>query len=214
MILTKHDNMRSFSPTHYLQLALRRRYDTGGALQQGPLNSKIATGCTQSELASQDAKSSWDPPSESKSYGETWNNGVDFRIPGIPFSTDEQQDTTRKNKVKKLIEKFENHQHKESFFHDLSQTQKINKFSELSQDLIADMSNTEIFELCENSTQQQAMSCLQFLLGNWKILSQLWMKCEIFAETNRIRAEQIRRLLNPSLCYQEEQQSRCQTRTS
>ena len=31
--------------------------------------------------------------------------------------------------VKKLIEKFESHQHKESFLQDLSHTQKINKFS-------------------------------------------------------------------------------------
>ena len=35
---------------------------------------------------------------------------------------------------------------------------------------------------------------------------------EIFAET-RVRAEQPRRHLNPWQCYQEEQQSRCQTRT-
>ena len=55
----------------------------------------------------------------------------------------------------KLIEKFENHKHKESFLQDLSQTQKINKFSPESQQLIADMNNTEIFELCENSSKQQ-----------------------------------------------------------
>ena len=59
----------------------------------------------------------------------------------------------------KLIEKFENHQHKESFLQDLSQTQKINKFSKESQDLIADMNNTEIFELCENSSKQQCLEC-------------------------------------------------------
>ena len=32
----------------------------------------------------------------------------------------------RENNVKKLIEKFEKHQHKESYLKDLSQTQKIN----------------------------------------------------------------------------------------
>ena len=75
-------------------------------------------------------------------FVETWNNAVDYRVPGIPLSAVEQQDTTRKNMVKKLIEKFENHQHKKSFLQDLSQTQKINKFSKESQELIADMTNT------------------------------------------------------------------------
>ena len=39
------------------------------------------------DLRSPDAISSWDPPSDSKSYGETWNNTVHYRIPGIPLST-------------------------------------------------------------------------------------------------------------------------------
>ena len=78
---------------------------------------------------------------------------MDYRISGVPLSAVEQQDTTRENKVKKLIEKFENHQHKESSFQDLSPTQKINKFSKESQELIADMNNTEIFELLRKPFQ-------------------------------------------------------------
>ena len=115
--------------------------------------------CGQQDQRIQEARSSWDSLSDSKSYGETWNNAVDYRIRGIPLSTVEQQDTTRENKVKKLIEKFENHKHKESFIQDLSQTQKINKFSKESQELIADMNNTEIFELCDNSSKQQCPEC-------------------------------------------------------
>ena len=143
----------------------------------------------QQVLRSQDARSSWDPPSESKSYGETWNNAVDCRIPGIPLSTFEQKDTTRENKVKKFIEKFENHQHKESLYQDLSQTQKINKFSEQSKDLIADTDNTEIFELCENSSKHQCPECNTY----WET-GTIYRSCgrnyEIFAETNRVRAKQ------------------------
>ena len=37
----------------------------------------------------------------------------------------------------------------------MSQTQKINRFSEASQKLLQDMGQTEIFELCENSTKLQ-----------------------------------------------------------
>ena len=67
----------------------------GGALPKGTLNSKIATGCTQSEFAQavdkineiSHSRSSWDPPSESKSYRETCKNTVDYRISGKHFST-------------------------------------------------------------------------------------------------------------------------------
>ena len=113
----------------------------------------------QQDPQSQDARLSWAPSSDSKSFGETCNNAVDCRKSGAPLSAVEQQNTIRENKVKKLFEKFENHKHKESFLQDLSQTQKINKFSKESQDLIADLSNTEIFELCEISSKQQCPDC-------------------------------------------------------
>ena len=64
---------------------------------------------------------------------------MDHKISGVPLSAVEQQDTTRENKVKKLIKKFEHHKHEESLLQDLSQTQKINKFSKESQDLFADI---------------------------------------------------------------------------
>ena len=62
----------------------------------------------QQDPRTQDARSSWEPSSDSKSYGETCSNIVDYRISGVPLSAVEQQDTTRENKVKKFIEKFEN----------------------------------------------------------------------------------------------------------
>ena len=65
--------------------------------------------CGQQDLRSQDARSSWNPSSDSKSYGEICDKTVDYRMSGEPLSAVEQQDTTRENKVKTLIEKFENH---------------------------------------------------------------------------------------------------------
>ena len=78
--------------------------------------------CGLQDQRIQEARSSWNPPSDSQSYGETWSSVVDYRIRGLPLSTAQQQDTTRENKVKKLIEKFEKHQHKESYLKELSQT--------------------------------------------------------------------------------------------
>ena len=42
------------------------------------------------------------------------------------------------------------------------ETKEINEFSKESQDLIADMNNTAISELCETSSKQQCPDC------NWE----------------------------------------------
>ena len=41
----------------------------------------------QQDQPDQEARSSWETSSDSKSFGETWNNAVDYKIPGIPLST-------------------------------------------------------------------------------------------------------------------------------
>ena len=54
------------------------------------------------------------------------------------------------------------HQRKEQFLKDLSQKQTISRFSEESQQKLADMNHTEIFELHENSAKQQCPDCNAF----------------------------------------------------
>ena len=166
--------MQSFSTTHCLAACIEKSVcmKTQDELyQKVRLTPRVPRGVLKSnpqygpqDPQSQEARLSWELSCDSKSYGETCNITVDYRILGIPLSTVEQQDTNRENKVKKLIEKFESHKHEESFLQDLSQTQKINQFSKESQDLIADMKNTEIFELCENSSKQQCPDCS----ANWE----------------------------------------------
>ena len=104
--------------------------------------------CILQDLPRQEARSSWETQSDAQSFRETGCNIVDYRVPGISFSTVQQQDEQRQHAVAKLIEKFESHQHKEQFLQDMSQTQKI--FSRASQKLLQDMNQTEVFELCEN----------------------------------------------------------------
>ena len=118
-----------------------------------PLSNNV---CHQKkDTQNQDARSSWEPSSDSNSYGETCNRTVGHRITGLPLSAVEPQNTIRENKVKRLIEKFENHKNKNSLIQDLIQTEKINRFSKESQDLI----DIEIFELCETSSKQQCPDC-------------------------------------------------------
>ena len=67
------------------------------------------------------------------------------------------QDTHRKDYVKKVDRKVREPQRiLPSRF---KQTKEINEFSKKSQDLMADVNNTEIFELCETSSKQQCPDC-------------------------------------------------------
>ena len=152
--------MQSSSTKHCLRFPLRKWYHKVYFTPRSPrVVLKPNSHSGQQDQQEQEARTSCDHPSGSKGSGETWCNNVDYRIPDIPLSAVEQQDTDRKDKVKRLIHQFESHPNKESFLQDLNQTEKTNKFSEKSQELIADMNNTEIFELCESSSKKQCPEC-------------------------------------------------------
>ena len=86
--------------------------------------------------------------------GETRSNTADHRTLGIS--------ARRQNNVTKLIEMFEKHRHEEQFLKDTSEKQEINKFSEESQQSLADMNQTEVFELCDNSAKHLCLGCNAF----------------------------------------------------
>ena len=164
---------------------------------------KSTSQITLQDQREQDARTSYDQPSGSNMPWETVSNTVDYRIPGIPLPAIEQQDAHRKDKVKKLIEKFENHPNKEYFLLDFKQTKEINEVSKKSQDLIGDMNNTEIFELCETSSKKQCPDC-----------NLCWEACAVYCTCGRClrtsrsekgaREEQQRCSVDTRLCYQEE----------
>ena len=92
-------------------------------------------------------------------YRETCRGNVDYRIPSIPHSTVQKEDTNRKETVKRLIQQFENHPCHDSLIEDLNKTEEFNPFSEKSKELITSMGNTEHFELCEISSKIQCPDC-------------------------------------------------------
>ena len=114
---------------------------------------------SQRGLRNQEARSSWDPSSDSESYGETCSNVVDYRISWVPLSAVEQQKYNTWEQGQEVDREVSEPPTQGILFKDLSQTQKINKFSKESQDFLADMTNTEVFELCENSSKQQCPEC-------------------------------------------------------
>ena len=112
-----------------------------------------------------DARESDNYESEKRQHRGTCSGNIDFRIPGIPHSTVEQVDTNRRETVKRLIEQFENHPHRNVLLKDFEKAEEINHFSEESKNLITDMGNTEIFELHETSLKRQCPDCALY----WEI---------------------------------------------
>ena len=117
---------------------------------------RVNSQCGLQDLPTQKARSSWETQTDAQSFWETGCNIVNYRIPGISISTVQEQDEQRRHKV------FESHEHKDQVLKDMSQTKKINRFSEASQELLKDMNHTEIFELCENSKKLQCPGCNSF----------------------------------------------------
>ena len=76
---------------------------------------------------------------QSASYKETCRGNVDNRIPGLPHSTVQNEDSNGKEIVKRLIQQNKNHQHRDSFIEDLNKTEELNPFSEKSKELITRM---------------------------------------------------------------------------
>ena len=92
--------------------------------------------------------------------GETCRGETDYRIQGLP--TVEQEDHTRTEVVKMLIQLFETHPNREALKADLRQNHAYNPFSEKSKDVIHSMENVEYFEMCEISPKIQCPQCLTY----------------------------------------------------
>ena len=101
---------------------------------------------------------------------ETCRGNVDYKIPGIPHSTVQKEDSNRKDTVKRLIQQFENHHNRDSLIQNLNKTEEFNPFSEKSKELITSMGNTEYFQLCETSSEIQCpdlRSWHRITCGKW-----------------------------------------------
>ena len=113
----------------------------GGAPPKGALNSENVTSRAQitsqygpQDPQSQETRSSWEPPSDSKSNRGTCSNTVHHRISGVPLSAVEPLNTTLENsqKVNREVREPQTWRIIHSFREDLSQTQKINELCENS----------------------------------------------------------------------------------
>ena len=78
------------------------------------------------------ARKSTDHQSEqSVKNRDTCRGNVDYRIPGIPHSAVQKEDSNRKETVKRPIQKFDNNPNRDSLTEDLNKTEEFNPSSEV-----------------------------------------------------------------------------------
>ena len=84
---------------------------------------------------------------------------IDFRVSGMPHAVAKEAEHLR---VQELVKKIENHHHREALHADLQQNNVYNPFSKKSKEMIRDMGNVELFELCETIPKIQYSHCLLY----------------------------------------------------
>ena len=84
---------------------------------------------------------------------------IDFNIPGLPHSAVKQSHGTN---VQGLIQKIENHPHRQALQSDLQQRQQFNPFSKGSKDMIRAAGNIELCELLDVQPKAQCKVYLSY----------------------------------------------------
>ena len=82
------------------------------------------------------------PVGSSSTFNEV---DIDFRISGLPQNVVKQAENSR---VRELVKKIESHPHREALQADLQQN-NVYQFSDDSKEMIRELDNVELFELCE-----------------------------------------------------------------
>ena len=83
---------------------------------------------------------------------------IDFRVPGLSHAVVKEAEHLRVQFVKKI----ENHPHREALQADLQQNNFYNPLSKNSKDMIRELGNVELFELCETIAKIQCSHCLLY----------------------------------------------------
>ena len=105
---------------------------------------------------------------------------IDFRIPGLSHSVVKEAEHVR---VQELVQRIENHFHGAALQADLQQNNVYNPFSKNSKEMIREMGNVELFELCETTPKVQCSQCLVY--WNQGIVYCTSGQCLIYSESRR-----------------------------
>ena len=84
---------------------------------------------------------------------------IDFRVPGLSHAVVKEAENFR---VQALVKKIESHPHREAFQADLQQKNVYNPFSDNSKEMIRELGNVELFELCETYQKCNVLTVFSF----------------------------------------------------
>ena len=98
-------------------------------------------------------------PVSGQSFTQLEERDIDFRVPGLSHSVVEEAENFR---VQELGKKIEGHHHREAFQADMQQNNVYNPFSTNSKEMIRELGNVELFELCERIPKVQCSQCLHY----------------------------------------------------
>ena len=84
-------------------------------------------------------------------------HNIDFRVPGLSDSVVKEAQHIR---IQELVQPIENHPHRAALQADLQQNNVCNPFSKNSKEMIRELGNVELFELCETTPRVQFSQCL------------------------------------------------------
>ena len=73
---------------------------------------------------------------------------IDFRVPGLAHSVVKEAEHLR---VQDMVQRIENHPHRAAFQADLQQNNVYKPFSKKSKEMIRELCNMTLFELCERT---------------------------------------------------------------
>ena len=85
--------------------------------------------------------------------------GIDFRVPGLSHAVVKEAENVS---VQELVKKIESHPRRQAFRADLQQNNVYNPFSNNSKEMIRELSNVELFQLCETIPKVQCSQCLLY----------------------------------------------------
>ena len=75
-------------------------------------------------------------------------HNIDFRVPGLSHSVVKEAQHIR---VQELVQRIENHPRRAALQADLQQNKIYNPFSENSKEMIGELGNVELYDLCETT---------------------------------------------------------------
>ena len=98
-------------------------------------------------------------PVDGQQFTQLEEIDIDFRVSELSHAVEKEAEIFR---VQELVKNIESHPHREALQAELQQDNVYNPLSNKSKEMIRDLGNVELFELCETLPKVQCSQCLHY----------------------------------------------------